>query len=121
MAPQLGVDREVLAGMLQSHGEDELAERALRLTDDELARIGRLGAYYAFSEDAIALGGSMGGTRALCLATFDVLEEHRRDLRLGRTERESDPNWPDKFADDAARDRALRARVSAMQLRSSAG
>jgi hypothetical protein len=49
--------------MLRSHGEDELAERALSLTDDELTRIGTLGAYYALSEQAMALGGSMGGTR----------------------------------------------------------
>jgi hypothetical protein len=65
---RLGVQREVLASMLRSHGEDELAERALSLTDDELTRIGTLGAYYAFSEQAMALGGSMGGTRALSLA-----------------------------------------------------
>ncbi len=68
----IGVKREVLAGMLRQHGEDDLAERALSLSDDELARIGTLGGYYAFSEDAMALGGSMGGTRALSLATIDV-------------------------------------------------
>jgi hypothetical protein len=36
----LGVSREVLAGMLRKHGEDDFAERALSLSDDELARIG---------------------------------------------------------------------------------
>ena len=82
----LGVSREVLAGMLRQHGEDDLAERALALSDDELARIGTLGAYYAFSEDAMALGGSMGGARALSLATIDVLENTGRDLRWSRTE-----------------------------------
>ena len=61
--------------MLRQHGEDDLAERALCLSDDELARIGTLGAYYAFSEDTVALGGSMGGARALSLATIDVLED----------------------------------------------
>ena len=61
--------------MLRQHGEDDLAERALSLSDDELARIGTLGAYYAFSEDAMALGGGMGGTRAVSLATIDVLED----------------------------------------------
>ena len=40
----------MLAGMLRKHGEDDLAERALSLSDDELARIGTLGAYYAFSD-----------------------------------------------------------------------
>ena len=63
---RLGVERDTLARMLRSHGEDDLAERVASITDDELTRIGRLGAYYAFSEDALALGGSMGGTRALC-------------------------------------------------------
>jgi hypothetical protein len=32
---KLGASREVLAGMLRQHGEDELAERALSLSDDE--------------------------------------------------------------------------------------
>jgi hypothetical protein len=106
---RLGVQREVLASMLRSHGEDELAERALSLTDDELTRIGTLGAYYAFSEQAMALGGSMGGTRALSLATIDVLENTGRDLRWSRTQREREMGWSDEFAEaDAARDRALR-------------
>ena len=83
---KLGVSREVLSRMLREHGEDDLAERALALSDDELARIGTLGAYYAFSEDAMALGGSMGGSRALSLAAIDVLEGTGRDLGLSRTE-----------------------------------
>ena len=82
------VSREVLAGMLREHGEEELAECALSVSDDELARIGTLGAYYAWSHDAIELGGSMGGTRALSLAWIDVLEDTGRDLRLSRTEGE---------------------------------
>lgn len=85
---KLGVSREVLARMLREHGEDDLAGRALTLPDNELARIGTLGAYYAFSEDAMALGGSMGGARALSLAAIDVLEGTGRDLRLSRAERE---------------------------------
>jgi hypothetical protein len=105
----LGVQREVLASMLRSHGEDELAERALSLTDDELTRIGTLGAYYAFSEQAMALGGSMGGTRALSLATIDVLENTGRDLRRSRTERELEFGSADEWTQvDAARDRGLR-------------
>jgi hypothetical protein len=76
----------VLASILRQHGEDDLAERALALSDDELARIGTPGAYYAFSEDAMALGGSMGGARALSLATIDVLENTGRRLRWSRTE-----------------------------------
>jgi hypothetical protein len=44
----LGVKREVLARMLGEHGEDDLALRALSLSDDELARIGTLGGYRVF-------------------------------------------------------------------------
>jgi hypothetical protein len=73
--------RETLASMLRKHGEDDLAERAASFTDDEMARIGTLGAYYAWSEDAFALGSGMGGARALALATIDVIEGNQRDLR----------------------------------------
>jgi hypothetical protein len=113
----LGVKREVLAGMLRQHGEDDLAERALSLSDDELARIGTLGGYYAFSEDAMALGGSMGGTRALSLATIDVLEDTGRDLRRHHSEREVAWGWsvePD--ADERARDRELRRHATERQI-----
>ncbi len=67
---RIGVRRDTLANMLRSHGEDDLAERPLSPTDDELTRVGTLGAYYAWSEEALALGGSMGGARALSLATI---------------------------------------------------
>ena len=114
---KLGVSREVLAGMLRQHGEDDLAERALTLSDDELARIGTLGAYYAFSEDAMALGGSMGGARALSLATIDVLEDTGRDLRWSRTEWEREGSSFDRFAeDDVVRDRELRRHAAEQQI-----
>jgi hypothetical protein len=83
---RLGVQRDTLVRMLRSHGEDDLAERAASITDDELTRIGRLGAYNAFSEDALALGGSMGGPRALSLASIDVLDGTGRDLRRHHTD-----------------------------------
>lgn len=89
---RLGVSHEALAGMLRQHGEDVVAERALSLSDDELARVGTLGAYYAFSEDAMALGGSIGGARALSLAAIDVLEDTGRDLRWSRSEWERPAN-----------------------------
>lgn len=114
---KLGVSREVLARMLREHGEDDLAERAPTLSDDELARIGTLGAYYAFSDDAMALGGSMGGTRALSLAAIDVLENTGRDLRLSRTQREREGSSFDRFAeDDRVRDRELRRHAAEQQI-----
>lgn len=113
----LGVSREVLASMLRQHGEDDLAKRALALSDDELARIGTLGAYYAFSEDAMALGGSMGGTRALSLATIDVLENTGRGLRWSRTEWERGGSSFDRFAeDDIVSDRELRRHAAEQQM-----
>ena len=114
---RLGVSREALASMLRQHGEEDLAESALTLSDDELARIGTLGAYYAFSEDAMELGGSMGGARALSLATIDVLEDTGRDLRWSRTEWERDRSSSDRFADDdAVRDRELRRHAAEQQI-----
>ena len=113
---KLWVSREVLARMLREHGEDDFADSALTLSDDELARIGTLGAYYAFSEDAMALGGSMGGTRALSLATVDVLENTGRDLRLSRTEREREGSSFDRFAEDVVRDRELRRHAADQQI-----
>ena len=61
--------REHLANILPEHGEKDLAKRVLTITDAELQRIGELGAYYAWSEEAFELGLGMGGTRALCLAS----------------------------------------------------
>jgi len=102
--------------MLRTHREDDLAERAPSLSDDELARIGTLAAYYAFSENAMALGGSMGGSRALSLATIDVLEETGRDLRWSRTEWEREGSSFDRFAEgDVVRDRELRRHAAEQQ------
>lgn len=94
--------------MLGEHGEDELADRALSITDDELQRIGELAACYAFSERAMATGGSMGGTRALSMAAVDVLEGTPRDLRWPRTEAERETGTYDLSDAEFARDRALR-------------
>lgn len=104
----LHVRRETLARMLRSHGEDELAERALSVTDDELKRIGELAACYAFSERAMATGGSMGGARALSMAAIDVLEGTPRDLHWARSELEREMGWYDLSDAEFARDRALR-------------
>jgi hypothetical protein len=114
---KLGVSRKVLERMLRQHGEDALAKRALSLSDDELARIGTLGTYYAFSADAMRLGGSMGGTRALSLASIDVLERTGRDLRWNRTERERDGSSFDRFGEsDGVRDRELRRHAAEQQI-----
>jgi hypothetical protein len=111
------VSREVLARMLRKHREDDLGERALTLSDDELARIGTLADYYAFSEDAMRLGGSMGGARALSLATIDVLESTGRDLRWSRPEWEREGSSFEEFAEhDVVRDRGLRRHAAEQQI-----
>jgi hypothetical protein len=114
---QIRVERGTLAGMLRSHGEDDLAARASSITDDELTRIGTLGAYYAWSEDALALGGSMGGARALSLATIDVLDPTGRDLRRHHTDSEVAFGWSEEpEASERARDRELRLHAVEKQL-----
>ena len=114
---RLGVQRDTLARMLRSHGEDGLAERAASISDDELMRIGRLGAYYAFSEAALALGGSTGGTRALSLASIDVLDGSGRDLRRHHTDAELAWGSPKEAdASERVRDRELRLHAAEKQL-----
>jgi hypothetical protein len=117
MAP-IRVQRDTLAKMLRSHGEENLAERAVSLTDDELTRIGTLGAYYAWSDDALALDGrgSMGGARALSLATIDVLEGTGRDLRRHHTDGELAWGWSEEpDMSERTRDRELRLRAAEKQ------
>ena len=116
---RIGVQRDTLAKMLRSHGEDDLAERAVSLTDDELTRIGTLGAYYAWSEDALAFDGrgSTGGARALSLATIDVLEGAGRDMRRHRTDAELAWGWSEEpDVPERTRDRELRRHAAERQL-----
>lgn len=113
---QIRVERDTLARMLRSHGEDALAERVVSLTDDELTRIRTLGAYYAWSDDALALHGSMGGARALSLATVDVLEDTGRDLRRHHTDAELAWGWSEEPDErERVRDRELRRQAAKRQ------
>lgn len=109
--------REQLASMLRAHGEDDLARKAASFTDDEMARIGTLGAYYAWSEDAFALDSGMGGTRALALATIDVIEGNRRDLHFHHSQVEVEHFGLSRKPDARERevDRLLRRRATERQ------
>ena len=103
--------------MLGDHGEDELADRALVLRNDELARIETLGSYYAFSEDARTLGPSMSTERALALAAVDVLDGSGRELRHQRTHHEIAQGWSeDLTAEERVRDRELRRHAGDRQI-----
>ena len=109
--------RETLASMLRTHGEDDLAERTPSFTDDEMARIGTLGAYYAWSEDAFNLGSGMGGARALALATIDVIEGEQRDLRWHHSKGEIENFGLSREPDAGEReiDRSLRLHAAERQ------
>jgi hypothetical protein len=105
--------REHLANILPEHGEKDLAKRVLTITDAELERIGELGAYYAWSEEAFELGLGMGGTRALCLATIDVLEGNMRELRQTRTSGELEWGLTPELSDvELAQEHSLRLRAT---------
>jgi len=106
--------RAHLANILPEHGEADLAKRVLTITDDELARIGKLGGYYAWSQDAFDLGLGMGGTRAYCLAAIDVLEGDMRELRQTRTPRELQSGLSPELSDvELAAEHSLRRRATA--------
>lgn len=105
--------RELLASMLPQHGEEDLAERVLTITDAKLERIGELAAYYAWSVEAFELGLGMGGTRALCLATIDVLEGNMRELRQTRTQGELRVGLTPEVSDvELAQEHSLRHRAT---------
>jgi hypothetical protein len=67
--------------------------------------------------DALALGGSMGGARALSLASIDVLDGTGRDLRRHHTDRELAWGWSEEPNEsERARDRELRLHAADKQL-----
>jgi hypothetical protein len=113
--PSMRPTREQLAHhFLPQYREADLAGRVLTITDAELERIGDLAGYYAWSEEALELlGGSMGGTRAACLATIDVLERTMRDLRQNRSLQELDWGTPERSPAELAQERSFRLRANA--------
>ena len=106
--------REQLAHhFLPQYGEADLAERVLTITDVELERIGEVAGYYAWSEEAMELlGGSMGGARAACLATIDVLEGTMRCLRQSRSQQELEWGTPERSAAELTQEHLLRRRAA---------
>ena len=65
----------------------------------------------------MALGDSMGGTRALSLASIDVLEGTGRDLRRHHTDQELAWGWSEEpDMSERARDRELRRHAAEKQL-----
>ena len=109
---RIHLGRDDLEIMLRAHGEFDLAARVGTVTDEDLERIGRLGAYYAWSEDVIALDDrGMGGTRACALAAIDVIECSGRELRWSRAnEPSSEPDPVERLRDREIRARGARLR-----------
>lgn len=63
---------------LRSYGEDELAARASRLTEDELTRLGtRAGELILFGRESLL-------AKAVALAAVEVMEGATRELRFKR-------------------------------------
>ena len=116
-SPRIRATREQLAhSFLPQYREVDLAERVLTITDAELDRIGELAAYYAWSNDAFELlGGSMGGTRALCLATIDVLDGTMREPRQSQSLQELDWGTPERSGVELAREHSLRLCATAAE------
>lgn len=112
--PRLTPTRRTLANFLRSYGEDDLAERSLTTTDEELDRIAILGAHYAFSDVAMEHGGSMGSARALSLAALDVLEGSGRDLHRTRSEGDLNAGMPEAL-DEQELERLRMVRLTAPQ------
>jgi hypothetical protein len=112
-SPRIQATREQLArSFLPQYGEADLADRVLTITDAELDRIGELAAYYAWSEDAFELlGGSMGGTRALCLATIDVLDRTMREPRHSQSLQERGWGTSERSDVELAQEHSLRLRA----------
>jgi hypothetical protein len=86
----------------------------LTTTNEELDRIGILGAHYAFSAVAMEHGGSMGGARALSLAALDVLERTDRDLRRTRSQGELNAGMSEEL-DEEELERTRVVRLTAPQ------
>jgi hypothetical protein len=113
-SPRLRATREQLAhSLLPQYGEVDLAERVLTITDAELDPIGELAAYYAWSDDALKLlDGSIGGIRAVCLATIDVLEGNIRDPRQSQSQQERHWGTPEPQPVQIEQEHSLRLRAT---------
>ena len=76
---------EMLAVDLRTYGEDDLAERVLSAEPGMLERIFGRADHYVYSDEyASPSGGSMLLSKALALATIDVIEGQPRPLRWKR-------------------------------------
>jgi hypothetical protein len=80
---ELGFDPDDLAWNLWCYGEDELAERVPKLTQEQLRRIGHIGGGFAMRSDKPS-GAGMLLAKALALAAVKVIEGRERPLARSR-------------------------------------
>jgi hypothetical protein len=76
--------RELLAEVLWEYGEDELAERALRLKERQLRRIQRLTAWHEINDPDPTAGPKLTGGRLMARAAIDYIEGSGRDTTRRR-------------------------------------
>ena len=86
--------RELLAEVLWEYGEDELAERALRLSEWQLTRVQRLTVWHELHDPEPTTGPKLSGGRLMARAMIDYIEGSNRDTkRLRRRTRPDDERY----------------------------
>jgi hypothetical protein len=100
--------REALAEDLRDYGEDELASRALKLSNADFRRIQVLAGELLLDERyATPSGASMVIAKACALAAVTVMEGERRELKRKRRRagsRRSEPSSPARLSAEKPRD-----------------
>ena len=82
--------RDVLAESLWQYGEDELAERALRLSDRQLKRVQRLAVWHREHDPEPTEGPKLTSGRCMARGMIDFAELRARDTK--RTRRRTRPD-----------------------------
>jgi hypothetical protein len=76
-------ERQRIADFLWTYGEDLLAKRALRASDEDLARIRPIASKHAYTSDTPS-GAGMLFAKAYALAAVEVFEGEARPLARTR-------------------------------------
>jgi hypothetical protein len=77
-------ERELLAEALWQYGEEELAEAAIRLSDDELHTVQRLAVWHHVNDPDPEHGPKLTNARILARAMIEFVERTSRDTKRVR-------------------------------------
>jgi hypothetical protein len=77
-------EREVLADSLWQYDEVELAERAMRLSDEELHKVQRLAVWHHENDPDPTTGPKLSNARIIARAMIEYVERAPRDTRRVR-------------------------------------